>query len=433
MKNFIAVVIGALFVFGLAATALAIHAEIPAETQAAVAKGTTQVTLGGSIRIRGEMRSNTSDFNDDAGDNFAKYDQRVRLSLDAKAGNASGLIALEAGTGDTDDTYTWGEPSDGATGYYAKGNAKRGDVKVLEAWAQYKTDVVGLKAGHMPLALGNKLFFDHTKFGDDAIVVFADPNEMLHLGALAIKLQENTATLSDDANAYVALAVLKGGPVGASADVTYVDDQGIGADGMHFWNIGLRGNMKAGPVSLKLNGEMQTGSANASLTGCTAAPDCDFGGYAVLAGASAALGSVNVGLDIGIGSGDDNAADTDIDVFVTSLSSGVSYPAYLYGPRVVTAAGATNTGIANTTYVKASVGAPISDTMSIKGDIIWLQATEEVAGEDEIGTEIDVKFDYKITKNLAYWIESGYLMAGDFYGTGADNAYGVRHGLEFTF
>ena len=47
MKKFLAIILGTIFVLSFAATAFAIHAEIPSETQAVVAKGTTQITIDG--------------------------------------------------------------------------------------------------------------------------------------------------------------------------------------------------------------------------------------------------------------------------------------------------------------------------------------------------------------------------------------------------
>jgi len=41
MKKYLALALGVLFTLGFAASAFAIHAEIPAETQAVVAKGTS--------------------------------------------------------------------------------------------------------------------------------------------------------------------------------------------------------------------------------------------------------------------------------------------------------------------------------------------------------------------------------------------------------
>ena len=55
MKKCIAIIAAMLFVLGFAASAFAIHAEIPAETSAIVVKGESTVTIGGELRFRGEL------------------------------------------------------------------------------------------------------------------------------------------------------------------------------------------------------------------------------------------------------------------------------------------------------------------------------------------------------------------------------------------
>ena len=109
MKKYIAIIAAMLFVLGFAASAFAIHAEIPAETSAIVVKGDSTVTLGGEIRMRGEIKE--TDFDSDT-DTTAAYDGRVRIGVDVKvAPNASGYIQLETSKQDDDttDTYTWGD------------------------------------------------------------------------------------------------------------------------------------------------------------------------------------------------------------------------------------------------------------------------------------------------------------------------------------
>ena len=102
MKKYLAIILGAVFVLGFAASAFAIHAEIPAETQAVVAKGATQISIGGDIRMRGEMTGNTTDFNKDTPDHKEFYNGRVRLSVDAKVTpNTEGLVMIEAASGPT--------------------------------------------------------------------------------------------------------------------------------------------------------------------------------------------------------------------------------------------------------------------------------------------------------------------------------------------
>lgn len=531
MKKLLAVFLSAMFVLGLAAAAYAVNAEVPSETQV-VAKGATKVTIGGSVRVRGETRSNTADLMDKqtlapktwnnrgllptaAGDDRrTMYDERVRLSVDAKPSDqAQAFIMLETGGG-MDDVYTWGTNGTGATGLYRDGNSKNTSLGILEAWLLYKPGGWGIKAGHMPLALGNKMFFDHTKFGDDALVIFADPNEAVHVGALTAKFSENGLTADDDDNAYVVLATYKSSAFNASADITLVDNQNAGTSATYsarktaqpvshpaaipagsalaFYNIGLRGNASVGPVKIGADVEMQTGKAKdvvlpnwnvkkakfVDLNG----QDMDFSGNAIMINAGMDVGTVGLNLEVGRGSGNELAdprvtaktgvRDTKTEAFVTSLSPGIAYYAFLYGPRVVTAAGATNTGMANTTYVKLAGKVKVGET-TIDAALLSLSATEDLAivedaaanfkksgifnkrndgdgtcekGETcfqpkkDAGMELDATVTVPLTKGLKYWVEGGYLMTGDMYKgmqnsslAKVDDAYAVRHGIEISY
>ena len=166
MKKILAVSFCTTLVLGFAASASAIHIEAPAETSAVIAKGGL-VTLDGSIRHRGRLFSSNTE--EDNTKQAAFYDGRVRLGTTIKTGDAvTGRVQLETGMDQT-DTYTWGA---GSSAGLMSGGDKQGQLDVLEAWIQYVPSNWGVKVGHMPLALGNKLFFDHTFHGDDAIVAF---------------------------------------------------------------------------------------------------------------------------------------------------------------------------------------------------------------------------------------------------------------------
>ena len=135
---------------------------------------------------------------------------------------------------------------------------RKAPLDVLEAWIQHKFNMgvpAGIKVGHMPLKLGNGLFFDHSKFGDDAIMFFVNPTKELHVALLTAKFTEGTTTAADDADAYIALMTYTSGKTSVGADFTYIDDsrnyisssgvltaQGAKDKGLHLTNLGLRCN-----------------------------------------------------------------------------------------------------------------------------------------------------------------------------------------------
>jgi len=447
VKRYLALVAGLIFVLGFTAVAFAIHAEIPSDTQAVVAKGKTQITLGGEIRARGEIQE--VDFNKDT-PGASYYDSRVRLSVDAQVTpNTEGFVQVEAGDGATADNYTWGGPKDnppnGAKGIYNVGNAKRGQFNVLQAWILHKGEGLlgvpaGVKVGHMPLALGNKLFFAHDKFGDDAIVFFVDPTKELHIGLLTAKFREGATNNADDANAYVGLFTYKGQGFNLSGDITYVDDQSTTVSGprpngsdIHFWNLGLRGDVKVDPVTIRADVELQTGKIVN-----TGGAEPKFKGYALLVGADFKVDPVTLTAEFAYGSGQDSSSDKK--AYVTSLGADPHFT-YVYEYRTPNACGVQYGGICNTMYVKLGASAqPVKD-LTASLNLFWLRANKTdtfTYDKKDIGIEIDPKVTYKIDKNLTYWVEGGYLIAGDFWknytgGKDPDNAYAVRHGIMLTF
>ncbi|MCX7914035.1 MAG: hypothetical protein N2511_05565, partial [Thermodesulfovibrionales bacterium] len=111
MKKYLSILLAVVLVLGFSASAFAIHASIPAETASVVSSKDVQIRLGGEIRIRGWYQDNITTAAGTAngttgfpysGTSQARYDHRVRLSVDVKAGaNLSGRILLETGVIDT--------------------------------------------------------------------------------------------------------------------------------------------------------------------------------------------------------------------------------------------------------------------------------------------------------------------------------------------
>ncbi|MCX7794413.1 MAG: alginate export family protein [Thermodesulfovibrionales bacterium] len=450
MKKFLALVAGLIFVLGLSTMAFAVVAEIPADTQAVIAKGTTQITLGGEIRARGEIRE--VDFNSDMhldgpdpgtavgnsrDEDASYYDGRIRLSVDAQVTpNTKGFIQVEAGNGPTSDNYTWGAGGDGARGAFTKGNSKRGQFNILQAWIEHKgTGLLGIpasiKIGHMPLALGNKLFFDHTKFGDDAIFISMDPTKELNIGLHTIKFNEGDNGISDDADAYGVLFGYKLPNGSISGDVTYVDDRAYNNNTNHYahiWNIGLRGTFNLDMITLRADIEKQLGTIDEGAT------EYDITGWAFLAGADIKVDPLTLTLEFAYGSGDDDPTDDEINNFLTSLGADVHFT-YVYEYSTINACGDLSGGLCNTMYVKLGASAKPIPNLTASLDLYWLRAIEDFGpgNDSDIGIEIDPKISYQLDKNLRYFIEGGYLIAGDAWGNNADDAWAFRHGIVLSF
>ncbi len=450
MKKYLVVFLSMLLVLSFSMSASALHKTSESEyNPGMVTKKGVQIKLSGSIRTRGELRVNTADFDEDSGDNRSAFDTRVRLKFNARISKATkAVVELETGSGGS-NSWTWGEAATGIKGNYRKSDSKRGSMDVRQAYVSHQFHPtgdenfhVGLKVGHMLLALGNGLFYDHSKYGDDAIIVWAE----LGQGELAFnyaKFQENSSTINDDANAYAITLEYPLDNANISADVTFFDDQDFNpagdTDGLHFWNFGLRGDTNLSGITLRGDIELQTGEVENMAPG---GGTLDFSGYAFLVGADYKVGDVKLTAEVAYGSGDDDPNDDDNEAFLTTIGA-VQHYTYVYEYRAKTAAGTgeTGTGLSNTWYINVGASTKATPKINIKGDIYYLQASEDVAingGEpdSDIGWEIDGKITYKIAKNLTYYVEGGYLVVGDAYdfaSESADNAYAIRNGLVVKF
>lgn len=465
---------------GFAASAFAIHAEIPAETQAVVATGGTQITLGGELRVRGWYTKNVDyAFDKTPGDyrSSSWYDQRVRLSVDAKVSpNVQGFIQLESeGTGqdNTNDKYVWGT-SGGNSGF---SNAKpESDLDFLQAWILYTGQGLfgvpaGLKIGHMPLKLSYGQFFDHTQMGDDAIVFFIDPTKEMHIGLLTIKLNEgldikNAAgddyvagrfDNTDDLDAYVALMTYKfSDAIKAGINYTYLNNSDLGFSQQ---NLGLHADGKIGNFGYKAAVDFQFGKVFKD----TALDERTFKGWAVGLNADYKLDPVTLRGAFVYGSGEDEfdpiGGDDDIKEFTPYVGNVQNY-SFIYEYQVRTTAfnktglnpGAPSNGhaagVANTIYANLGVDwkATKDITLSLDGYGFWAAETgawEDLVGDDvssSAGWEIDAKIRYQIAKNLFYQIDAGYFDSGSFYEdimdvAGKDNkgVTALRHLIQLNF
>ncbi len=456
-----------LLVFSMASISLAgdvpaikYGTKLPSET-AAVASDETKIKISGEIRFRHryehDAKYQLEDSKlDEAGiattgsetnDHRSWFDTRVRLQLEAQVSEfVKGVVELQTGTNNTEN-LVWGNNGNNgeATGLYKEGNFATGEFWIRQAWVGYDRYGYGLKVGHQLVKLGGGQYLDHSKFGDDAILIYAQPTKYALFGFLYSRFTENDQFRSDNTNFYVGLASYKGSNYSVSGDISYLDDQeplNTAYENQHIWNIGVQGDVKLNPVTFRGDFEAQQGEVDLITPRADGDEDMDIDAYAGLLGIDWQVGPSKITVEGAIGTGDDDANDDDLETYITSLSTDPHYT-YVYEYRLKTAAGVTNSGLSNTGYVKFGAETDLMPKI-LKGqlNLFWLRAVEEVAlnnGSDvshELGWEIDGKLTYNFAKNLNYFIEGGFMFVGDAYEypvAGKDDAYYVANGIMLKF
>lgn len=462
MRRYLAIVLGVVFVLGTGAVAYA----------------TPEIKLGGELLVRGWYAKNLTTIEVPPlaprdlpikAPSAAAYTTNGNITLDVKAAeNLKGFIELET-------TFE----ADPSTGLYVWGTYDEKPAAELyfrQLWLKYGgSGLLGfptaLILGHMPIALGEKQFLRHERFGDDLALLLMEPTKELTLGLATVKLaEEEWIRGADDIDANVALATYKidkDNVVGAnltwirSDEATPIAVPVDKVDKLNFYNFGLHANGKIAGLSYAGEVDFQFGKVD-HLPGVP--KDIKFAGYGLFAKASYKLDPVNLRVSVAMGSGDDNPDDNKNKEFQTTVGSDLQglmarLPNYtqIYERALRTAASPVNlvgipgsqgqlltgntrsTGIANTTYLNLGVDAkPVKNlSLSLDGYLLratkaWGEDTGRTTKEKDVGTEFNLTAKYDITKNLSYVVVAGAFIPGDYYKDGKTVTL-LAHGLKFTF
>ncbi len=469
MRKYLAIVLSVIFILSFAVTAFAIH-----ETgEPAISKG-AQIVLGGKILVRGwyfdNVNSSALPTSKDT-ESQAMYSTNANIMIDANVSdNVRGFMELETSNGAS------GNPDSGLYYWGSIDTKPAADLFFRQLWIQYTGSGLlgassGIKAGHMPITLGEKQFLCNERFGDDAILLWVDPTKEVHLVLGTTKLVEgNNAIHRDDLDGYVLIATYmidKDNTIGLNYTLVHSDalaktkDIPVGTignptvDKLNFDNLGLHANGKVSGLVYAAEVDFQFGK----LDGLTAAADKKFSGYGIFAKLGYMVDPVNLRASFAMGSGDKNTADDKNKEFQTlqgpdeiGATARLVHYTQIYERTIRTAAneqtltGTVRTnGIANTTYY--NLGMDVNPTkeinLSLDGFIIRATDAWQANQSKSVGSEVDFKGTYKFAKNLSYFVEAGVFTPGKFYTTGAAPVNGVGvdkktvtqavHGLLLTF
>jgi hypothetical protein len=438
------------------------QAEIPADTTAAIAKGGTQVTIGGEVRMRAFDRQNTNDFDKNRASSSSgalgsatqgtgeamAYDFRVRLSVEAKMSpNTIGFIQMEAGGGGDNTVENTAFGSEGCKslgGTFKCGDVKANEFRILQAWIQHSgSGLFGvpayIKVGHQPITIGAGIFFRQDLYNSDAIVLGISPVMGLDLTAVTVKLAEGLNNSSDDQTLYsgiVTYAINK--DIVAGLDVSFLQSQngsalsnpststittptvlGWKAD---LWNIGANIKANVAGFALYATGDIQAGQANNLGT------KYPFRGYAVTAGAKYTFAPVTLGLDLGYGSGD-RKTDQKYGTFMTAQADQAKFSYWVYDYFTINSAGNRDGGLQNLIQASINAKADVMKNLMLGANVTLLRAAKKAFGggnigiadvpvntaSGSIGTEVDLYLNYQIDKGLRFYVDAGYLFAGNYW------------------
>ncbi len=193
-------------------------------------------------------------------------------------------------------------------------------------------------------------------------------------------------------------------------------DQG-GADFEKFnmYYLGADVDAKVGPATVWFTGIYEFGTIE-SLAG---GEDYDASGYLLALGAKADVNNINLHGQTFYATGDDNAADSDIDGFMAPIGRGQSYRwAEIMGVGPIFDNDASNgsSGDEPTNILAANMGVTVKpmEKLALTADLWWAQLAEDNPnGDKDLGTEIDFLANYKILDNLTLDVVAAYLFAGD--------------------
>ena len=190
-------------------------------------------------------------------------------------------------------------------------------------------------------------------------------------------------------------------------------------------------DMKLDALSLWFTGIYQMGSADLVGGG-----DVDFGGYLLALGGSADVGAASVHGQAFYATGDDDPTDGDVDSFV-SLKGSSYYWSEIMGLGIFDANDSANSpddNISNIMAINLGVTVKPMPKLSLTADLWYAALAEDnAAGDDVLGTEIDLIATYKLMDNLNLDVVGAYLFAGDATYNGTNDADPYEFGTRLSF
>jgi hypothetical protein len=326
----------------------------------------------------------------------SRFDTRTRLYYTAKINdNLKFVNKFEMDA-------VWGGGSYGGVG------ADGVSVEVKNSYVDFNLGALNTKIGTQGLVLSRGFLFDDDFSGINMTVgsttfVFA-------------KIDESGANMGDDASLFHLLHTVATDTFTITPGVTYVDL----ANSSYAYFLALDADATFGAVSVWTTLMYEGGEVEGAGTHPS---DSDISAYLVALGADFAVtDAVSIHGQAFYASGDDDAADNDVEGFATIANDNGFIPGNSYywaeimGLGVFDDAASSNApgdDVSNVTAINLGTTFKASEKLSISADLWYAQLNETVGSDDELGTEVDIAATYQLIDGLTLDVVAAYLFAGD--------------------
>lgn len=367
--------------------------------------------FGGYFRVRAFTTTNFDGTDANADSDASMIDSRTRLFYTAQIND--NLKFVNAFEMDAD----WGDNGYGDIG--ADGVA----VEVKRSYIDFNLGALNAKLGTQGGTLSRGFIFDDDFSG--AILSVGST------GFMFAKVDETGANIGDDTAFYSLMHTIATDTFSITPELTYVDTP----DSSYAYFLALNADVNLGAASVWTSLIYEGGEEDAT--------DRDISAYLVALGGSFGVSdALSIHGQAFYASGDDNATDDDIEGFGTINNAGDFMPgnSYYWSEIMgfgtfddVGSANAPEDNISNITAFNLGTTFNASEKLALTADLWYAMLAEDnAAGEDTLGTEVDLKATYQLIDGLKLDVIAAYLFADDATYKGADDEDPYEFGAQLT-
>jgi len=345
---------------------------------------------GGELRLRGVMVDNSEGTAALKDGGF--FEQRTRLNVDATADDAKVFLQVQ-------DSRKWGGEAT-TTDTADNGN---GGIDLSQGYVDLSNVAnkpISLRIGRQAMAYGEHRLIGSLEWSNNArrfdAIKLTYKHSAADIDVFTSKISDSGADWGNDVNLNGIYAQLKNVPQVSNLDL-YLLHKVDGSVEANFYTLGARvkGDVKDFNVDYNAELAIQTGDATSSA-------DKDANAYAIRVGYTIPniLGGLRLGVEYDAATGQDSSTDS------TAFDNLYPTNHYLYG--FTDDVNWTNT---NSWAVSASL-TPI-DKLKLAIEYWNYTLAEDVGGDDDNGTELNIKANHELSKNIN--CEAAYVIrdAGD--------------------